>query len=177
MTYGGAVQRRFSAEVVARAWAGLRSRPDAEGSLGVLTGGWLPDALVVESWPLTDEGRALYARAWGLPNPERIDADDLAETTVLCEVEDSRKANDPAKWKVVRTEAGLSLDLGRACIWVCRSNTVARSLVALGVGDPSRRPGQLLVPAVALGMDGEDVPQVGPVWWPLGVPTDPVGPG
>jgi hypothetical protein len=173
MTYGGAVQRRFSAEVIARAWAGLRTRPDAEGSLGMLTGGWLPDALVIESWPLTAAGRERYARSWGLPDPAGIDLDDLAETTLVCEIEDVRKAKDAARVKVSRCEAGLSLGLCRAVIWVCKTRSVASSLVALGVGDPARRPGQLLVPAVAVGLDGEDISAVGPLWWPLTVPEDP----
>lgn len=166
----GAAVRRFSEEVKARAWAGLRAFPDASGALGLMTGGWLPDALLVTRYPMTPDGRALYQRLWGF---EPTTDDDLAEAVTGLEAEDQRKANEPLRSKVsTAAEAIASLSVVQSVVWCCRSRDVADRLRDLGVDDPSRQARQFLVPASALGMNGEDIGPVRRPWWPIAVPED-----
>lgn len=158
----GSACRRFSDDVVARAWGRLRYGPDASGALGSLTGGLIPDAIVLER----HTSMADYVVAWPGTEPT---PDDLAETAVAVEVQHSRIANDLYRSKVDRWSAALEqLGAAAACVWVVKGRRVADALVSLGVGDASRRPGQLLVPATMLGLDGDPaVLGVGPMWWPL----------
>ena len=160
---------RFSEQVVAQAWALLRSTADAEGSIGSCTGGVVPDALITERYSLDEAGSSLYARCWPDSKP---DLDDLAETTVAVEVQDSRMADEPLRHRVEKWSAAVeSLRAARAVLWVVRSQSVALRLAALGVGDHSRRPGQLLVPAHALGLGGQPFDVQRP-WWVTAVPVD-----
>ena len=161
MTWGPSC-RRFSEEVVARAWARLRMMNDQSGALGSLTGGLIPDALIVERW--TDANN--YTQAWG---KQPAGADDLAETLVAVEYEHSGKSDEPLRAKVERWDAA-SEQLGAcaAVIWFVNSASVADRLIALGVGDPLRRARQLLVPAAAVGLgSGTSVEASRPEWWPL----------
>lgn len=154
--------RRFSDEVVARAWARLRTSNDQSGALGSLTGGLIPDALVVESWS-SAEG---FQNAWGHPPANN---DELAESVTAIEYEHSAKADDPLRSKVDRWSAATEqLAACAAVVWVVRSASVADRLVALGVGDSSRRPFQYLVPAAALGLPTiNNFQGRGATWWPL----------
>lgn len=157
--------RDFSAEVVARAWSRLRVSSDSDGSLGSLTGGLLPDALLLERWSGPSAER-LYGQAWA----EEGDRDDLAETTVLLEVETTDK-RERLRGKVDRLSAVVEdLGLARAVVWVVGSREVRDRLSVLGVGDTLRRPGHYLVPAVSVGLPGDSFPVEGRSWWPLLVP-------
>ena len=152
--------RAFSERVKALAWARISGAGDATGDAGVLTGGLVPDALLVERFP---DDRT-YAGAWGhLPTT----AEDAAEQTVALECEFSPKSDAPLRWKVDRWSAALSLGAAHAVVWVVRSNDVADRLRALGVGKADSR--QLLVPAVAVGLEGHDCPEWESQWWPLRV--------
>lgn len=166
----GAAMRRFSEEVKARAWAALRATPDAEGSVGLLTGGWIPDALVVSRWPRTDVGRVLYQRCWGFVPSD----DDLAESVASVEVQTARRSSDPLRAKVAAAEASVSvLGAVQSVIWVCQSRAVADRLRELGVDALDGRAGrQLLVPARALGLEGDDIGPVQRPWWLLTVPPN-----
>lgn len=160
----GRACRDFSAEVTARAWSRLRTNADADGSVGSLTGGLLPDALLVESWT-GDSAASLWAQAWG-SEPDR---DDLSETTVLLEVETTDK-RERLRSKVDRLSAVVTdLRLAQAVVWVVGSVQVRDRLESLGVGDRSRRPEHYLVPAHALGLPGDSFPTPGLPWWPLRV--------
>lgn len=165
----GAACRRWSTEVTARAWAALRTSGDSDGALGSLTGGLIPDGLVVESFPLGQAGAALHARLRG-GGP--VDDDDLAETTYTLEVEQSQKAETPLRSKVDRCQAACErLHSARAVLWVVRTRAVADRLRDLGVDDP-RRPSQILVPARDVGLSGEDLGPVQRPWWVTRVPAD-----
>ena len=165
----GAACRRWSTEVTARAWAALRTTADGDGAIGSLTGGLIPDGLVMQSVELGQAGAALYAQLCG---GAPADDDDLAETTYTLEVEQTSKASDPLRAKVDRCQAACeSLHAARAVLWVVRSRAVADRLRDLGVDDP-RRPSQLLVPARDVGLDGEDLGPVRRPWWLTQVPPD-----
>jgi len=160
--------RRWSEEVSARAWARLRTAADGSGTVGALTGGLIPDALLVEGWS-GPQAAAFYQQAWGVA-PES--QDDLTEVVVAVEVEDSRKAADPLRSKVDRWDAALGdLAAARAVLWVVRTREVADRLRGLGVDDPQRRPWQVLVPGPAVGLGGEDIGPVQRTWWPQLVPA------
>lgn len=168
-TTQGSACRRWSAEVTARAWAALRTTGDADGALGSLTGGLIPDGLVMESFPLGEAGAALHARLRG---GAPVDDDDLAETTYTLEVETSVKASDPLRSKVDRNRAACEqLHAARAVLWVVNTRAVADRLRDLGVDDP-RRPSQILVPARDVGLSGEDLGPVRRPWWVTRVPAD-----
>ncbi|MCZ2826054.1 MULTISPECIES: hypothetical protein [unclassified Modestobacter] len=165
----GAACRRWSAEVTARAWAALRTTGDADGAIGSLTGGLLPDGLIMESFPLGKAGAALHARLRG---GTPVDDDDLAETTYTLEVESSSKGSSPLRSKVDRNQAACEqLHAARAVLWVVNTRAVADRLRDLGVDDP-RRPSQILVPARDVGLDGEDLGPVRRPWWVTRVPPD-----
>lgn len=168
-TTQGAACRRWSVEVTARAWAALRTTGDGDGAIGSLTGGLVPDGLVVESFPLGQAGAALHARLRG---GDPVDDDDLAETTYTLEVESTAKASDPLRAKVERNQAACErLHAARAVLWVVHSRAVADRLRDLGVDDP-RRPSQILVPARDVGLPGQDLGPVRRPWWVTRVPAD-----
>jgi hypothetical protein len=168
VTYGAAC-RRWSAEVTARAWAALRTQGDTGGAIGSLTGGLIPDGIVVERLPQGEPGTSLHTALWG---SAPVDDDDLAESSYAVEVEDSRKAGDPLRSKVDQlTVACEQLHAARAVLWVVRTREVANRLRDLGVDDP-RRPSQLLVPGRDVGLGGEDVGLVRRPWYLTRVPAD-----
>lgn len=74
----GAACRRWSADLTASAWGALRVSADSDGLLGSLTGGLIPDALVIERFPSGDLGHQLHHRLRG---PKSASDGDLAETT------------------------------------------------------------------------------------------------
>lgn len=167
-TYGASC-RRWSGEVTARAWAALRTKGDADGAIGSCTGGVIPDALLYEALPQGVAGRQLHARLRG---PDEPDDDDLAESTYAVEFEDTRKAEEGLRSKVLRLEAvSDQLHAARAVLWVVRTREVADRLRDLGV-DGDRRPTQVLVPARAVGLDGEDLGPIRRPWWVTRVPPD-----
>jgi len=167
-TYGASC-RRWSGEVTARAWAALRTKGDADGAIGSCTGGVIPDALLYEALPQGVTGRELHARLRG---PDDPDDDDLAESTYAVEFEDTRKAEEGLRSKVLRLEAvSDQLHAARAVLWVVRTREVADRLRDLGV-DGDRRPTQVLVPARAVGLDGEDLGPIRRPWWVTRVPPD-----
>jgi hypothetical protein len=168
VTYGAAC-RRWSTEVTAKAWAALRTQGDSGGAVGSLTGGLIPDGLVLERLPQGRAGAQLHAALWGdVP----VDDDDLAEAIYALEVEDTRKASEPLRSKVDQlTVACEQLHAARAVLWVVRTREVATRLRDLGVDDP-RRPSQILVPARDVGLGGEDVGAVRRPWYLTAVPSD-----
>lgn len=166
----GAACRRWSTEVTARAWAALRTSGDSEGSVGGLTGGLVPDGLILQSFPLGPAGAELYARLCGVA---AAGDDELAESTYTLEVEVSAKSGDPMRSKLDRATAVCEqLHAAQAVLWVVRSRALADRLRDLGVDDP-RRPSQILVPARDVGLVGEDVGPVRRPWWVTRVPADP----
>ena len=163
--------RAWSERVKALAWSRISSGAgDATGSYGMLTGGLVPDALIVTRWPSWD----IYRSAWG-ENPAT--PEDAAEETCTLEFEASRKgsgtgsdAGGPLRWKVERNEAALDLGAAHAVVWVVPDRQVAEDLQALGVGRRGSR--QLLVPAHLVGLGGDEMPDYEPVWWPLRLGAD-----
>ena len=151
--------RAFAERVKALAWSRISSGSgDATGTFGMLTGGGvIPDALIVTRWPSWD----IYRSAWG-DNPATHE--DAAEETCTLEYEASRKG-EPLRYKVERNAGVLELGAAHAVIWAVRDRQVADDLQALGVGRPGSR--QLLVPAVLVGLDGDEMPDYEPTWWPL----------
>ena len=167
----GAGIRRFSEEVRARAWAALRATPDPDGSIRILTGGWLPDLIIRARFPRSDAGRELYRSCWPLTAPTD---DDLAESLCAVEAEDAKKANDPLRAKVLAADAASGpLGVVQAVAWVCRSREVADRLRDLGVDSlDGRCPRQYLVSAQSLGLGGQDIGTINRVWWVARVPED-----
>ncbi|ADB75272.1 hypothetical protein [Geodermatophilus obscurus] len=150
-------------------WTYTTSGDVTEGVIGACTGGVIPDALLYEVLPLGPAGRELHARLRGADDP---DDDDLAESTYAVEFEDTRKADDGLRSKVLRLEAvSDQLRAARAVLWVVRTREVADRLRDLGV-DGDRRPTQVLVPARSVGLDGEDLGPVRRPWWVTRVPPD-----
>lgn len=152
--------REFSERVKALAWTRIQGAGDTTGDAGSLTGGLVPDALLVERFPDT----ATYVGAWGR---DPVTAEDLAEQTVALECEFSAKADTPLRWKVERWRAALALGAAHAVVWVVRSQEVADRLQALGVGRPASDERQLLVPGHLVGLGGEPIDGLAPGWWPL----------
>lgn len=149
--------RAWSERVKALAWSRVQGAGDANGAYGVLTGGLLPDALLVERW----HSAADYRSAWG---HDPATAEDAAEQTCALEVELARKG-EPLRWKVERWQAALDLGAAHAVVWVVRSRTIADDLRALGVGADGSR--QLLVPGAEVGLGGDAMPDLPTTWWPL----------
>jgi hypothetical protein len=165
----GAACRRWSADLTASAWGALRVSADSDGLLGSLTGGLIPDALVIERFPSGDLGRQLHHRLRG---SKPASDDDLAETTYAVEIEDSRKAAEPLRGKVDRLEAACErLQAAHAVLWIVRTREVADRLRDLGV-DSDRRPTQLLVAGRDVGLGGDDVGGVRRPWYMTRVPPD-----
>lgn len=156
----GAPTRTWGEELKSLAWGRLQGAGDTTGRFGVLTGGLIPDALLVTRWRTADDYRA----AWG---QDPAAPEDAAEETSALETELTRKALGPLRAKVTRWEAALDLGAAHRVIWLVRSHEVAENLLRLGVGTERSR--QLLVPAAAVGMEGDPMPDVVPTWWPLRV--------
>lgn len=151
--------REWAEQVKASAWARIQGVGDATGVYGPLTGGLYPDALLVERWRKLD----LYEHAWGKP-PET--PQDAAEQLLGLEIEMSRKGDAPLAHKVRRWSGVLELGAAIGVVWVVNARIVADNLLALGVGTPAH-PRQFLVPAAAVGLDGDPMPDLVPTWWPL----------
>lgn len=164
---GPSAGKALSEEIVARAWAFLQKRVgDPGGSVGSLVGGQFCDALLIERWR-GERAVEMYAGAWGLA-PSLVTQPDLAETLVAVENELSLKSNVPLRNKVDRWESVIEqLGAVRGVVWIVGSRKVADRLRDLGVDDPRRRPGQLLVAANRLGFPGEDLGFTNVAWWPL----------
>jgi hypothetical protein len=159
----GQPTRDFGERVKSLSWARLQSVGDTTGTVGVLVGGIYPDALVVERWA----DSSYYVGAWG-KNPDH--PYDAAEQVCALEIERAVKG-EPLKWKVEKWAAALALGACHAVVWVVQSATVAERLAELGVG---REPGQFLVPACAVGLDGDHMPHLltpPDRWWPLRLPA------
>ena len=154
----GAPVKAFSDQVTALAWGRIQGAGDTTGRFGALTSPLRLDALLVERWA----NAAAYESAWGHP-PDA--PEDLAEQTLCLEVERARKAAAPLRYKVERHTAALALGAAYGVVWVVTAREVARDLTALGVGAPGSR--QLLVPATAVGLDGDPMPDIPAAWWPL----------
>lgn len=171
----GKACRDFSAEVSARAWARLRFSADTDGALGSLTGGLLPDGLIVERWSGA-LAAANYANAWKV-DLGQVERADLAETVTLLEVETTDK-RERLRGKVERLTAVVEdLHLARAVVWVVSSVQVRDRLLDLGLGDERTSGVHYLVPAHALGLPGEPFPVPLRSWWPLLLPPCETRPG
>jgi hypothetical protein len=154
--------RAFSDQVKALAWARIQGVGDTTGGAGSLTGGLVPDALIVERFANSET----FTSAWGY---DPATHDDVAEQTLALEIEDSRKASEPLRWKVERWEAATELKAVIKVVWVVRTATVRDRLFALGVGT-TRRPEQLLVPGARIGLPGSELlADSGSHWWPVRV--------
>ncbi len=154
--------RVFSDQVKALAWARIQGVGDTTGGAGSLTGGLVPDALIVERFANSET----FVSAWGY---DPATHDDIAEQTLALEVEDTRKASEPLRWKVERWEAATELKAVIKVVWVVRTATVRDRLFALGVGT-TRRPEQLLVPGARIGLPGSELlADSGSHWWPVRV--------
>ncbi len=152
--------RVFSNQVKALAWARIQGAGDGTGGAGSLTGGLVPDALIVERFP----DAATYEGAWGYAPATQ---DDIAEQTLALEIEDTRKASEPLRWKVERWEAAIELHAVVRVVWVVRTASIRDRLFALGVGT-KRRPNQLLVAGGRIGLPGSElVAASGQDWWPV----------
>jgi len=157
----------FSRTCESLAWAKLKTHADPSGTLGLLTGSLIPDALVVERWGIDDKGSELFKKAWGVPPKNQ---NQLAENVCAVEVQNAtRQAGDPLLSKVNAWEMALSLGVADCVLWIVEP-AACKVLSALGVGDPNRRERQFLIPSGAVGLGGETFPTPGPKWWVLGVP-------
>ena len=157
--------RAFSERVMAMAWARLKTTSDVSGSLGILTGGLIPDALLVTRRPINSEGELHFQESWGIA-PRNVD--ELAEELTVIEYQTAtRQAADPLLSKVNAWSAAIEiLGVAQQVIWIVEPKA-AQVLASLGVGDPYRRPSQLLVPASSLGFKVEPFETPGPRWWVL----------
>jgi hypothetical protein len=107
---------------------------------------------------------ATYLGAWG---HDPATQDDIAEQTLALEIEDTRKASEPLRWKVERWEAATELKMVVRVVWVVRTASIRDRLFALGVGT-KRRPNQLLVAGGRIGLPGSElVAASGQEWWPV----------
>ena len=159
----GAPCYEFSKRVEALAWARLKSFADPSGSLGLLTGGLIPDALLTERRPLTAEGESHFAYCWG-EKPSGLD--ELAETTLAVEFQQAdRQAGAPLLHKVACWSVAIeNLKVASRVLWIVEEDA-AKVLAGLGVGDPSRRSGQHLIPAHLVGMSSKLFQVSSPDWW------------
>lgn len=164
----GASCNAFSRRVEALAWARLKTQADQTGDVGALTGGLIPDALICERRTVDDNGTQLFQNAWGT---RPVDKDELAEHVVGFEMQTATRQNGSPLLHKVRAWSTAIENLGVASrvIWVVEP-AACKVLVSLGVGDQSRRPGQLLVSTGAVGLGGEHFEVPGPRWWVLDVP-------
>jgi hypothetical protein len=167
VTWGPACQA-FSRRTEALAWARLKTQADQNGDVGVLTGGLIPDALLIERRPVNDLGARMFETAWGTSPSDR---DEVAETVIAIEVQNAtRQASDPLRSKVDAWSAAVeNLKVASKVLWIVEP-AACKVLVSLGVGDSSRRPGQILVSSGAVGLGGENFEVPGLKWWVLDVP-------
>ena len=154
----GDATREFSERIKAIAWGRVTGSGDTTGSAGALTGGLIPDGLLIERYP----DAATYVGAWG---QQPTTAEDLAEQTLALEVEHSAKREAPLRWKVERWATAIQLGAVFAVVWVVKTAEIADRLGALGVGQADSR--QLLVPGSCVGLGGDSMPELAPSWWPL----------
>jgi hypothetical protein len=167
VTWGPSCQA-FSRRTEALAWARLKTHVDQSGDVGVLTGGLIPDALIIERRPASEYGVQLFQSAWK-QNP--IDRDEVAETIICVEVQNAtRQASDPLRSKVDAWSAAVeTLRVSSKVLWIVEPAS-CKVLANLGVGDPARRPGQLMISSGAVGLGGSIFDTPGPRWWVLDVP-------
>ena len=167
----GAPCYEFSKRVEALAWARLKSFADPSGSLGLLTGGLIPDALITERRPLNAEGENHFSNSWG-EKPTGLD--ELAEMTLALEFQQAdRQAGAPLLHKVACWSAAIeTLKVASRVLWIVEED-VAKVLASLGVGDPGRREGQLLIPAHSIGMSSKVFRVSSPQWWVTEFPRSP----
>jgi hypothetical protein len=161
----GTATKDLSARATSLAWSRIQGAGDGTGQAGSLTGGLYPDALLVEHW---GDAR-LYAGAWGKSHDH---PSDLTEQICALEVELNAKNDGPQRWKVEKWQTALDLGVCHSVVWVVRSRAVADTLKGLGVGDG--RQFLVLVPASAVGLDGDEMPDLlaDPArWWPLRLPS------
>ena len=167
VTWGPSCQA-FSRRTESLAWARLKTNADQTGVIGLLTGGLIPDALLIERRPVSDFGAQMFESAW---QQKPIDRDEVAETVIAIEVQNAtRQASDPLRSKVDSWSAAIeNLHVASRVIWIVEPD-VCKVLSSLGVGDTARRPGQIMVSSGAVGLGGENFEVVGPRWWVLDVP-------
>jgi len=158
--------RAFSERVISLAWARLKSLADPSGTIGLLTGGLIPDALLIERRTIDQTGEANYLKCWG---NQANGLDELAETIVAIEVQNAtRQASDPLRSKVDAWSTAIEkLNVASSVLWIVEPGA-SKVLTSLGVGDPSRRPGQLLISSGAVGLSGDNFLAPGPEWWVMG---------
>ena len=169
VTWGPSCQA-FSRRTEALAWARLKTQADQTGDVGVLTGGLIPDALLIERRPVNEQGSQMFESAW---NRKPFDRDEIAETVVAVEVQNAtRQASDPLRSKVDAWSSAVeNLKVASIVLWVVEPNA-CKVLASLGVGDPVRRPGQIFISSGAVGLGGELFAVPGPRWWVLDVPRN-----
>lgn len=81
-----------------------------------------------------------------------------------------RQAGDPLRSKVDAWSSAIeNLKVASRVLWIVERKA-AKVLISLGVGDPYRRPGQIIVSSGAVGLDGEVFEVSGPRWWVLDIP-------
>ena len=156
--------RAFSDRVVSLAWARLKTVADSSGSIGLLTGGLFPDAILTEYRTVDDLGAAHFTKSWGEP-PKGLD--DLAETTIAIEYQVATRTNggDPLRYKCDAWSAAINvLNAAHKVIWIVEPKA-AKILSSLGVGDIYRRPGHVMVPAFEVGFGGDHFEVSGQKWW------------
>ena len=157
--------RAFSEQVISLAWARLKTLADPSGTIGLLTGGLIPDALLIERRSTDQRGEKDYLKCWGVA-PTGID--ELAETVVAIEVQNAtRQASDPLRSKVDAWSTAIEkLRVASAVLWIAEP-AASKVLSSLGVGDQSRRPGQLLISSGDVGLGGDSFSIPGTRWWVL----------
>ena len=69
------------------------------------------------------------------------------------------------------TAAIETLKVASKVLWIVEEDA-AKVLASLGVGDPQRRPGQLLIPAHEIGMSNKIFQVSGPSWWVVNLPRE-----
>ena len=171
VTWGPSCQA-FSRRTEALAWARLKTQADQTGDVGVLTGGLIPDALLIERRPVNEIGSQMFESAW---KRKPFDRDEIAETVVAVEVQNAtRQASDPLRSKVDAWSSAVeNLKVASIVLWIVEPGA-CKVLASLGVGDPVRRPGQIFISSGAAGLGGEDFAVPGPRWWVLDVPRLPL---
>ena len=145
----------------------MKTLADPSGTIGLLTGGLIPDALLIERRTINKAGEDNYQKCWGIPAGG---PDELAETIVAIEVQNAtRQASDPLRSKVDAWSTALEkLNVASVVLWIVEP-AACKVLASLGVGDQTRRPGQYLVSSGAVGLSGENFAVPSPDWWVLSV--------
>ena len=84
-----------------------------------------------------------------------------------------RQAGAPLLHKVACWSAAIeTLKVASRVLWIVEED-VAKVLASLGVGDPGRREGQLLIPAHSIGMSSKVFRVSSPQWWVTEFPRSP----